>query len=117
VASLVPQNPHAPLVLAALDLEHLRLFEPLEPWMSQVERHGDGSGAVGGEPLVGEVEMQWKTDAPVVQFRPQERDALRQRAFDGQRQVRHPEVEQCLVAEFGPILPQRAPASHELVGL
>ena len=61
---LVAQNAHAPVVLAALDFQHLRLLEPLEPRVRHVERHRHGRGAVGGEPFVRDIEMNREPQFP-----------------------------------------------------
>ena len=52
VAGLVPEDTHAPLGIASLDLEHLREFELREARVCQVERDGDAGDAVRREPLV-----------------------------------------------------------------
>jgi hypothetical protein len=109
VSGLVAQNPHAPLVLAALDLEHLRFLEALEPVMRQVEGDRDGGGAVGGEPLVRQVEMQRKPHAARVELASQLRNPIRHRPFDREREVRHADLEERFVPGFRPVVTQHAP--------
>src|SRR5689334_20930173 len=54
VAGLVPQNAHALLVSAALDLEHLAAFEFHQPRMREVERDCDARHGVRRKPLLGQ---------------------------------------------------------------
>ena len=103
---LVPQNPHAPLVLAAFHLEHLRLLELLEARMRQVERDGDRRRAVGGVPLVAEVDVKGKPQPAVGKLGAKLCNPLRQRPLDRQRKVRHTDVQQRFVIEIGPVVPK-----------
>jgi hypothetical protein len=82
MAGFVPKDSHAPLVLAALDFEHLRFLEPLEPGMSEVERNRDRGTAVRREPLVGQVEVQRKPQLAGVELGAELLDAGRERPFD-----------------------------------
>ena len=82
MARLVPQDAHAPLLVAPFDLEHLRLLELFEPRVREVERDGDGRGAVRRKPLVGEVEVEREIQAARVEFLPQPGGPIRQRPLD-----------------------------------
>jgi hypothetical protein len=46
------EDPHRPLVVASLDLEHLRFLELVEARVREIERNGNGHATVRGEPLV-----------------------------------------------------------------
>src|SRR5688500_12273334 len=87
VARLMAQDAHAPFMLAAFDLEHLRFLQPLEPGMRQVEGDGDSRGTVRGEPLLRDVKMQREAKAAVVELGPKLSDTIGEGAFDGQRQL------------------------------
>ncbi len=104
VTRLVAQDLHAPLVLAALDFEHLALFELLEPRMREIERNGDAADAVGREPFVGEPVVRMEHDLALREFLVEERDARRElAALDGERQIAHPDVEQLFVGQRPPV--------------
>ena len=111
VAGLVAQDAHGPLVLAALDLEHLRLFQPLEPRVRQVEGHGDRRAAVGCEPLVRQVEVQRKAQPHAGDLVAKLGHARGQRAFDGEREIGHLDVQERVVRKACPVSDQR-PARH-----
>ena len=104
VSGLVPQDAHAPFVLAAFDFEHLRLLELLEARVRQVERDGDRGGPVRREPFVRQIEVNRQAQPAVGQLVPELRDAVGQRPLDAQRQVGQPEIEQLLVPEFRPVV-------------
>ena len=104
VAGLVAQDAHAPLVIAALDFEHLRLLEPLEPRMRQVERHRHRRRAVRREPLVGDVEVDREAQLARFELGSQLRDAaFDDRAFELERQIGEAQIEQLLVRQLGPV--------------
>ena len=114
VPGFVPENAHAPLVIAAFDLEHLRLFQPLQARMRQIEGHGHRRRAVRREPLVGNVEVDRKPQLARLELRAQLRDApldhrvLEDRAADrtaGNRGASRPE------APPSPAGRQRAPST------
>jgi hypothetical protein len=93
----VAQDAHAPLVLAAFHLEHLRLLELFEPRVRQIERDRDGGGAVGGEPLVGEIEVDGAAQPLGSHILAKLSDALGERPLDGKREIAHADVEQRFV--------------------
>ena len=104
MAGLVAKDPHAPLVFAPLDFEHLRFLELLEARMREIERNRNGRGAVGCEPLVGEIEMQRKAEASLAKLLAKLIDPLGQRAFNRQGQVSHTQIEQSVIVELRPSL-------------
>jgi hypothetical protein len=54
VASLMPQNSHAPIWCPALDLEHLFHFKFRESRMGQIKRHGNPRHTIRSKPFVGQ---------------------------------------------------------------
>src|SRR5262245_47998793 len=104
VHGLMAQYAHAPFVLAALDFEHLRFLEPLEPRMREIERDGDRRTAVRGEPFVGEIEVQRESKTASVELGPQLIDARRQGAAKRQAEIRQTNVEELLVSQFWPVV-------------
>ena len=106
VAGLVPQDAHAPLVVAALDLEHLRLLERFEPRVGEIEGNGDRRRPVGSEPLVRQVEVQREAQLACLDLRAQLCDTLGEGPFNRQREVRHADVQQRFVTQFGPVVTQ-----------
>ena len=86
------------VVVAPFDLEHLGLLQALEPRMRQIERHSHGDGSVRREPLARDVDVEREAKVARIQLRPQLCDsALEDRAFDANRQVCQPELQQLLV--------------------
>ena len=68
--------------------------------MGEIERDGDGGGAIGGEPFVRQVEVHPRTNAGGLGGSlAQLLDALGERVLDPQRQIAQPEVEEFLVRE------------------
>ena len=107
--ALVPDDPAARAramawVFAALNSQHLRLLEALEPRVRQVEGHGHRHFAVGREPLVGQVEMQREVQAARREFALQLVNArLHHGAGERDRQVLQSQVEERLVGQVGPV--------------
>jgi hypothetical protein len=103
MSRLVPQDAHAPLVLAAFDLEHLGLLEPGQPRMRHIKGDGDGGGAVGREPFVRQVEVQRERQPPRGELLPQLLEPIGQRVLDGDRQIRHPDVQERFIIKIRPV--------------
>ena len=114
VTGLVPEDAHAPFVFAALDLEHLGLLQRFEPRVRQIEGDGDRRRAVRREPLIRQVEVQREAQVARRDLRAKLRDAIGERPFDGQRKVRHADVQQRFVTEFGPVVTQGG-TRHEVM--
>ena len=109
VAGFVAQDAHAPLVLAALDGQHLRLLEALEPRMREIEGHRHRRLAVGREPLVRQIKVKREVKTARRELALQLIDArLDDRARERQRQIREAEIEQFVVAQIGPVAGNRA---------
>ena len=106
VTGLVPEDAHAPFVLAALDLEHLGLLQRFEPRVRQIEGDGDRRCAVRREPLIRQIEVQREAQVARRDLRAKLRDPIGQRPFDGQRKVRHADVQQRFVTQFRPVVTQ-----------
>ena len=103
MAGFVAQDAHAPLVLAALHLEHLRLLELLEPRMRQVERDRNRRRAVRREPLVGQIEVNGAAQALGGHLALKLGDAVGEPILDGDGEVAHAHVEQRLVRQVRPV--------------
>ena len=114
VPGLVPQDAHAPFVFAALDLEHLGLFQRFESRVRQIEGDGDRGCAVRREPLVRQIEVERKAQAARGDLRAKLRDSIGERPFDRQREVRHADVQQLFVTQFGPVVTQCG-SRHEVM--
>ena len=87
-------------MFAAFDLEHLGFLELLEPRVRQIERDGDRRRAVRCEPLIGQIEMQRKAQVARVELGAKLGDPIGERPFDGQRKVRHADVQQLFVTQI-----------------
>ena len=117
VAGLVAEDLDAPVVRAALHLEHLALLELLEPGMREIERDGDAADAVRREPLVRQPVVGLEREFAVLELGVQLRDARHQlAAFDGDAQVAHPDVEQLLVVQRRPPVGRAAGDDRGRVG-
>ena len=114
VAGLVPEDAHAPFVFAALDLEHLGLLERFEPRVRQIEGDGDRRRAVRSEPLVRQVEVQGEAQVARRDLRAKLRDSIGEGPFDRQREVRHADVQQRFVTQFGPVVTEGG-SRHEVM--
>ena len=105
VARFVPQDLHAPFGRAPFDLEHLRLFEFLEPRVGEVEGNRDAGHAVGREPFVRQPEVRPEAEAAHLQVAIEFLDArLERAAFDRHAKLRHAQLEQFIVGPPGPFV-------------
>ena len=108
--SFVPEDSQAPILRATLDLQHLRLLEPGEPRVGEVERDRDPGEAVRAEPLVGEPEVGPEAQRPLAQLAPHlPQERLDEAAADPQAEVAHPDVEEALVVPGLPLRGGGAP--------
>ena len=97
------ESPQARLRIAALDLQHLRQLQLLQPRMRQIERDGNAGYVVGREPLVREPVMRPEHQRSRFELGVDLRDALlERRAVDGNAQVAETHPEQLLVRPRGP---------------
>ena len=104
VPGLVAQQAHARAPGAALDGEHHAELERPEPWVRQVEGDGDVGVVVGGEPLVGQIEMNVGEEVARGQLVAELGDAFRElAALDRDGQFRHSQIEQLVVRERRPV--------------
>ncbi len=101
MTGFVAKDLHAPFGRAALDFEHLRLLEPHQPRVCQIEGNGDARHAVGREPLGRDPGMRAELQAPAGKFAIEVGHALFEpAAFDAKSEVREPELEQGLVRQI-----------------
>src|SRR5689334_2437096 len=83
MTGLVPQDAHALLVGAALDLEHLAAFELHQARVCEVERDRDARDAVRREPLLGEPNVRFEANSARIQLAVELFDVgFEKRAFD-----------------------------------
>src|SRR5689334_10036981 len=106
----MPQDAHAPFVLAPFNLQHLRLFELGQPRVCQVERNRDRRRAIRREPLVRQIKMHGSNQSCRTQFGAELFGPLGQLVVDLERQVTHAEIKQLFVGKAGPVRGQRGAA-------
>ncbi len=101
--------------VAALDLEHLRLLEPREARVREVEGNRDAGHAVRAEPLVRQPEVGPEAQTPLPQLAPHLRGGTAPRSCRGCAgpEVAHPDVEEPLVV---PALPLRGDGARASAG-
>ena len=100
--------------VAALDLEHLRELQLLQPRVREVERDRDAGDAVGREPLVGQPEMRAERQISRGQLGVKLVGPCRQlRALDADVELTELQIEQMFVGQraelVGPNLPRHGP--------
>src|SRR5690349_16523435 len=94
VAGFVPQDAHALLVSAALDLQHLPAFELHQPRMREVERDRDARHAVWREPFLGQPNVRFEANSPRIQLAVEPfYVGFEKRAFDFYGQVADAQIE------------------------
>ena len=104
MSRFVPEDLQAPFGRAAFDLEHLRLLEPHQPRVREVERDRDAGHAVRREPLCRQPEVRPETEAARGQLVVQLRDAwLEPAARDRQAQLAKLHIEQRFVVQIRPV--------------
>ncbi len=106
MAGLVSQNLHAPLVRAALHFEHLRFLEFHQSGMREVEGDRHTRDAIGREPFGREPEVRPEGQTAAGQFVGECRDPrLEPAPVDRQPEFVEPQIEELLVRQIGPSLP------------
>ena len=110
---LVPQQLHAPALVASLHLIHLSGLELGQARVGEVKGNGDARDAVGGKPLLGQPAMGPETQSPVLQFVIELMDAGEQgRFFQAQFQAGKFHRQQIFVPEIYPVRLFIAPSRH-----
>ena len=103
MTGFVSQDAHAFLVSAAFDLQHLFAFQLHQPRMRKIKRNRDARHAIGREPLFGQPNMGFESDAARVELIVKAFDVrFEKRPFDFYWEIADAQIKQLLIAETMP---------------